>query len=88
MQITYETIDKDTIKKITTKEEIIDLKKVREEISEIETQIANIPEQKTKPDQETLDMYNEHIGMNNKELLEAQIEEKRELLSQLEQLNG
>lgn len=43
--ITYETIDKDTIKKVETKEEIFDLKALREELKGIDKELKDLDQE-------------------------------------------
>jgi hypothetical protein len=78
---TKERIDNDTIKIIETRETIIDLKKLRNEIILINQQLNDLPQKKIKPDNETLDYWNnEHQLFGLKEYL---IEQKNKIEKEL-----
>ena len=72
--VTYETIDKDTIKKITHSEEIIDLKVLRTELKDLEKQLKDLEKQ---PDEVTIQNDEKIFAI---EITEAKIEELNNLL--------
>jgi len=74
------------IKKIEIIENEIHLDKLEKEISELKAQLDNMPKPKTKPDQETLDYWNEMHIREDREELERQLKEKEGLLKQLKVL--
>jgi hypothetical protein len=68
--ITYKTIDKDTIKKITHKEDIIDLKVLRIELESLEKELKDLekePDEITVPNDEKLFRV-ESIEVKKKEI--------------------
>lgn len=67
---------------IKVSESEIYLDKLKKQIAELQTQVASAPKIKTKPDQETLDMWNSFIPESGAEELQA----KKDLLRQLEAL--
>jgi len=82
-----ERIDKDTIKVITTNENIIDLRKIREHLEEINKTISELPKPKTQPDQETLEFWNMYnINEDEKQRLIEEKESLEKLLSEYEKL--
>lgn len=86
MAITYEkTGDPNIVKEVTEVKVDIHLDRLREEIADLEAMIADLPNAKTKPDQETLDYWNEMNDMAHaKSDMEAQLKEKQALLKTLE----
>lgn len=58
----------------------IHIDKLEKQIADLSQQIEDIPEPKTKPDQETLDYYNEMIKDFDKAGLEEERDEKVTLL--------
>lgn len=82
---TYEkTSNPNIIKKTETVESEILLDKLREQIADLESQIASMPKVKTKPDQETLDYWNTFIMPAQD--IQAELDSKKSMLSQLEAL--
>ena len=80
--ITYEkTIDPNIIKQIETSETNIRLDSIQQAIDNLQAQIDEAP-CKTKPDQETLDFWNEMNGVDE-EMLLAEIVKKKVLLAEL-----
>lgn len=88
MTVTYEpTGDGNTFKKIITSEGVIYLDVLEGEIKDLQRQIDEVPKPKTKPDQETLECYNNQIGLDfDKEGTEHQLKEKQDLLKKLKAL--
>ena len=86
--MTYEKTDNpNIIKQTQTIESSIYIDKLEKEISDLQTQIKDIPEPKTKPDQETLDFYNDNIGMEiDSEETERMLKQKQDLLSKINEL--
>ena len=81
------TEDPNIIKQIEVVESEIYLDKLEKQVTELETEISSLPKPKTKPDQETLACYNEHIDMlDDKEGLENNLREKKNLLNELKSL--
>lgn len=78
------TEDPNIIKKIKTIESEIHLDKLEAAIRKLQEQIRNIPRPKEKPDQETLNYWNE-VASSSLEL-EDELREKEELLEQLREL--
>jgi len=74
IMITYKTIDKDTIKKITHKEEVIDLKVLKIELKSLEKELKDLDKE---PDDITI-QNDEKIFA--REIAEAKIEELNNIL--------
>lgn len=62
------------------------LDKLQANITALQEQIDNIPEEKTEPDQETLDFWNENNLIGTKEMLEADLNTKKNFLEYLNNL--
>jgi len=70
-------------KAYTRKDTIIDVDAIEREIAKIELNIANIPKEKTRPDQETLELYNAMLPR-----VEPLIQRKSDLELQLANIIG
>ena len=70
---------------LLTKEEIY-LDKLEKDILDLQKQINNIPETKTEPDQETLNLWNAQYIVFDKEGVEERLKEKKDLLKNLKVL--
>lgn len=80
----YETTkDPNIIKQIETVESEIFIDKLEAEVKNLQEQADNMPKPKTKPDQETLDCWNE---MNVMPIDETELKEKQDLLKVLKDL--
>ncbi|HUU40970.1 MAG TPA: hypothetical protein VMW42_08520 [Desulfatiglandales bacterium] len=78
----YETTsDPNIIKEIETVKSEIHLDKLQAQSDSLKAEIAALPELKTKPDQETLDLWNAGIPEGKKEELETQLAEKEALMA-------
>lgn len=84
----YEKTDNpNVVKEVKVIGREIHLDKLEAEIKELQEQLKNIPKPKEKPDQETLDFWNEMMLPSfNKEELEEELREKEELLERLKGL--
>ena len=74
------TPDPNVFVKADTSESFVYLDELTSGIDDLQEQIDTLPKPKTKPDQETLDFYNEmtmHPG--EKEMFEMQLKEKTDL---------
>jgi len=81
------TEDPNVIKKIETVKSEIHLVKLEADIKNLQKQIKNYPNPKEKPDQETLDFWNDMmVSSSDKEKLEEELKKKEELLKQLKRL--
>lgn len=78
--IKYEKTNNSKIFKRTQTTEF-SIEKLEKDIENLKKQIENLPKPKTKPDQETLDMYNSNIddGYSIKE----ELKEKQKLLKEI-----
>ena len=84
MTITYEkTEDANKVKKIETNDSYIYLDVLQNEIDNLQLEIDDIPEPKTKPDQDTLDYWNDTRPPTEMDELEKELLGKKELLNQL-----
>ena len=89
MTITYEkTKDKNIIKKVETNDSYIHLDKLQKEIDNLQSEINDIPKPKTKPDQETLDFWNDMRPSTNIDDLKGELIEKQKLFNQLKEVKG
>jgi hypothetical protein len=79
----YEKADNDQIKKIDTIE-IISIKELRAEIQKLKAELELYP-LKTKPDQETLELWNRD-NFDKREFLKGLIADKQQLLTLLLEL--
>jgi hypothetical protein len=80
------TEDKDVVKKVVTTETLINIKELENEIIKLEEQINSIF-YKTRPDQETLMLYNEHQDlMFDKTGLQKTLKQKQDLLKELKEV--
>ena len=81
------TQDENIVKKAIVKEIFIDIQRLENEIADLHKKILEIPF-KTKPDQETLDFFNnEHLMLCGKEGLELELQRKESLLIELQNLS-
>ena len=85
MTTKYEkTSNPNIINKIEMVESEIYLNKLTEQVRTLEEEIKNTPEPKTEPDLETLNFFNmQNEMMFDKEDLEMQLKEKKDLLERL-----
>ena len=78
--IKYEkTNDPKIFKRIHTTE--FSIEKLEKDIENLKKQIESLPKPKTKPDQETLDVYNSNIDSGDS--IKEELEEKQKLLKEI-----
>lgn len=84
MEETIKTINTNMVE--VTKIELIDLKPLKDKIAEIDKQLALLPALKNKPDQETLEYWNNNnvINSHEKSYLLEQKNNLQELLNKYE----
>lgn len=62
-KITYnQGSDPDKIVKNTSRDEVLDLDVLSQKYDQIKSRLGDLPGEKKQPDQETLDVYNNHIS--------------------------
>lgn len=83
------TPDPNVFIKADTSESFIYLDELTAGIDELQEQIDDLPQPKTKPDQETLDFYNAEIEMHGeKEMLEEEVVRQQHLLNTIKSLKA
>ncbi len=80
------TENPNVIKRIKIIEDEIYIDRLKLEIENLRKQLKYIPKPKTKPDQETLDFWNEMMPLTDVEHIERELKRKEELLEQLRKL--
>ena len=89
MTKTYEkTEDPNIVKEIESVEADIHLDKLQKEINDLKTEISSLPEPKTKPDEETLEFWNEMNVNPLKVEAEGRLQEKEDLMDIITHLKG
>ena len=85
--MTYETTpDPNVFKEITTKEGFIYVDKLEAEITELNQQLKDVPQPKERPDDETLQQWNDSLPWVDVDALKKRIGEKEALLKELSEL--